>query len=392
MQHIDDGALHAYLDGALDALGAGEARRVRAHLDACAACARRLEEERAVRAEAEAILGEAAPQVVAPPLEELQGEARRRSAAARGLSRRYRVAWAASVVLALGTGWMLRDQIGEWVFRSDSLQQARPSVSEAADGRPAGRAGEAGSESMSGPASPSGAGEEAGSEPPTQQVPAEDAAGEMSTAEGDRRGAPARETSTEGETAGATAGKSPPVLSEGEAAAARAALSDAPPTAGGVVEGAQVSDEAGAADAAPAPAAAAKVPTPAVGEGAAAADEVVSDASVPSIPGLEVLETERLTTREGGVAIRVRQRTPEGELLHLYLLPAGVAPTSAARFDASADPMRRAAAEGEVDRRREEGAAVLEVRRPYRGGWAVLRGRLPSETLEQYLALLVGNE
>ena len=42
MSHIDEGALHAYLDGALDSYPAAEATRIREHLESCAACAARL--------------------------------------------------------------------------------------------------------------------------------------------------------------------------------------------------------------------------------------------------------------------------------------------------------------------------------------------------------------
>ena len=126
MSHIDEGALHAYLDGALDAYPAGEAAQVRAHLDSCDACARRLEEERAIREEAESILAPSAPVVQMPPLEDLRLMAKRRTetSRARGMSRVNRWGWAASVVLALGTGWMLRGSIPGTVSRPMPLEQA----------------------------------------------------------------------------------------------------------------------------------------------------------------------------------------------------------------------------------------------------------------------------
>lgn len=108
MSHVDEGALHAYLDGALDALPASEAARIRQHLAECETCARRLEEERALREEAADILAGADPGVGAVvPLEELR---RRAGARARvGPSSRLRqLTWAASLVLAVGAGWMLR--------------------------------------------------------------------------------------------------------------------------------------------------------------------------------------------------------------------------------------------------------------------------------------------
>ncbi|MBM4185483.1 MAG: hypothetical protein FJ207_14905, partial [Gemmatimonadetes bacterium] len=110
MSHVDEGALHAYLDGALDEYPAAEARRIREHVETCAMCMERLAEERKVREDANAILGLAAPQVEVPTFEELRAYVVRTTKAERSTMsvRLYRMSWAASVVLALGTGWMLR--------------------------------------------------------------------------------------------------------------------------------------------------------------------------------------------------------------------------------------------------------------------------------------------
>ncbi|MHB1194922.1 MAG: anti-sigma factor family protein [Longimicrobiales bacterium] len=108
MSHVDEGALHAYLDGALDALPASEAARIRQHLASCEACARRLEEERALREAAGSILAGADPGVGAmPPLEELRQRAAARTRAGSGFRLR-QLAWAASLVVAVGAGWLLR--------------------------------------------------------------------------------------------------------------------------------------------------------------------------------------------------------------------------------------------------------------------------------------------
>lgn len=110
MSHVDEGALHAYLDGALDEYPAAEAEQIRTHLDACAECAARLEAEREVRTDAHAVLALATPNVALPSLEELRAYVKRtRPAPSRFSARVYRMGWAASVALALGTGWMLRD-------------------------------------------------------------------------------------------------------------------------------------------------------------------------------------------------------------------------------------------------------------------------------------------
>jgi len=109
MSHVDEGALHAYLDGALDEYPVAEARRVREHLDACAECAERLAAERRTRERADEILALAAPRVEAPTFEDLRAYVRRNQPVTTRVSvRLYRMGWAASVALALGTGWMLR--------------------------------------------------------------------------------------------------------------------------------------------------------------------------------------------------------------------------------------------------------------------------------------------
>ena len=109
MSHVDEGALHAYLDGALDEYPAAEQRRVREHLDLCPECAERLEVERAVRADAHAVLGLAEPAVEVPSFEELRAYVERtRPAPSRRSMGVVRWSWAASVILALGVGWMLR--------------------------------------------------------------------------------------------------------------------------------------------------------------------------------------------------------------------------------------------------------------------------------------------
>jgi len=131
MSHIDDGTIHAYLDGALDSYPAVEAAKIREHLESCDECARRLDEERVIRGEAEAILAMSAPIVQMPPLEDLRALAARRKegSKARGLSRMNRWSWAASVVLALGTGWMLRGGTSGMISRPSVQEKAaQPSV------------------------------------------------------------------------------------------------------------------------------------------------------------------------------------------------------------------------------------------------------------------------
>ena len=108
MSHVDQGALHAYLDGALDELPSGGGQAIREHVSTCPECAARLEKEQWIREKAIAILSGPLPQVELPPLEELRLRAEATSPAkASGGRRIHRVGWAASVILAIGAGWAL---------------------------------------------------------------------------------------------------------------------------------------------------------------------------------------------------------------------------------------------------------------------------------------------
>ena len=124
MKHLSDGDLHAYLDGALDGVARAEARAIRDHLDRCAACAERLAEEGAYRDRATAILAEADWPVEAVPFEDLRRRALvgERAASVPGRQGRVRrLAWAASVAVALGVGWVLR---GEGTSRDGGVEVA----------------------------------------------------------------------------------------------------------------------------------------------------------------------------------------------------------------------------------------------------------------------------
>jgi hypothetical protein len=101
MSHVDEGTLHAYLDGELPA---PERTALEAHLAGCATCRAALSEERALLERATALLGAARPvERPAPPFEQL------RQAPNRSPWRvRTSFAWAASLALALGLGYYLR--------------------------------------------------------------------------------------------------------------------------------------------------------------------------------------------------------------------------------------------------------------------------------------------
>lgn len=101
MSHADDGTLHAYLDGELSAL---ERAGVETHLAGCAACRARLEEERDLIERAQGLLARVAPPAASLPPRRRAGGA----GMARPLPRWVPLAWAASVLLALGGGWLAR--------------------------------------------------------------------------------------------------------------------------------------------------------------------------------------------------------------------------------------------------------------------------------------------
>ncbi|OLB15861.1 MAG: hypothetical protein AUH07_02185, partial [Gemmatimonadetes bacterium 13_2_20CM_70_9] len=101
MSHVDDGTLHAYLDGELPP---DEARGVDAHLAQCPDCRTHLEEERALIGRADELLGRAAPPDRAlPPFR--PGDVK--PPARLWWQVRLPLAWAATVVLALGAGLYL---------------------------------------------------------------------------------------------------------------------------------------------------------------------------------------------------------------------------------------------------------------------------------------------
>lgn len=102
MSHVDEGLLHAYLDGELTPV---ERARVDEHLAACPACRTRRDEEQALIERAAKLLGLATPSDrLSPPLSAL---ARPRP----WWHIRLPVAWAATVILAIGLGWTLATQV-----------------------------------------------------------------------------------------------------------------------------------------------------------------------------------------------------------------------------------------------------------------------------------------
>ncbi len=118
MSHVDEGQLHAYLDrqAAAGAAGAAEpeTQLIERHLLECTECRARLEEARRLRDRAADILRAAGPaRIPAPPFEEVLARSRREGTRRRvvRLSRLRTLAWAATVVLAVGVGWYARGSL-----------------------------------------------------------------------------------------------------------------------------------------------------------------------------------------------------------------------------------------------------------------------------------------
>lgn len=102
MSHVDEGMLHTYIDGELPA---AERVTLEAHLAQCEACRARLAEERALLNRANALLGAARPvERPMPSFDQVRRPPKRSPWRVR-----MPVAWAASIALALGLGYVLHD-------------------------------------------------------------------------------------------------------------------------------------------------------------------------------------------------------------------------------------------------------------------------------------------
>lgn len=121
MSHVDEGRLHAYLDGEVPA--GAERRALETHLVSCVSCRAALIEARALRQRSSEVLRQSGPpeDTAPPPFEEIRQRSRARSVGreTRRLSRFRMLAWAATVVIAAGVGSVVTLQ-----FRADAPQSA----------------------------------------------------------------------------------------------------------------------------------------------------------------------------------------------------------------------------------------------------------------------------
>lgn len=107
MSHVDEGRLHAYLDGALSEPERAEVER---HLLACERCRAALDEADGLLRRSHELLERIEPasvRAVSWGEIEARGTARRARASRRRIVRG--VAWAASLVLAFSAGWLMNE-------------------------------------------------------------------------------------------------------------------------------------------------------------------------------------------------------------------------------------------------------------------------------------------
>jgi hypothetical protein len=115
MSHVDEGRIHAYLDQQLEFAGLDARQEFEAHIAQCAECATLVERARASHTTAAALLQRSEPiDVALPPFDVVTARARRGVgfAETRRIVRLRGLAWAASIVVAVGVGWYAQLSLG----------------------------------------------------------------------------------------------------------------------------------------------------------------------------------------------------------------------------------------------------------------------------------------
>jgi hypothetical protein len=130
MPHVDEGQVHAYLDQQLEYADPTKRQELEEHIATCPSCASLLEEARALRDRANALLRDTGPaQPAVPPFEAIVERAagmRAQKPVAKRLAQTRSLAWAASVLLALALGLYARPYIfGPEVALAPAARQAR---------------------------------------------------------------------------------------------------------------------------------------------------------------------------------------------------------------------------------------------------------------------------
>ena len=145
MRHVDDGTVHAWLDGQVT--DRAEAAWIDEHLRWCAPCAARVAGERAVIERAHALLASAAPAAEAesPSFDAIAARAAQRDTTGSDATGRpwlssvrlLPLAWAASLVLAAGIGWFARDEAVDRAISSLDVARVAEETAPPGTDRPA---------------------------------------------------------------------------------------------------------------------------------------------------------------------------------------------------------------------------------------------------------------
>lgn len=146
MRHLDDGALQAWLDRDRSGIDAGEAREIERHLARCDVCAARLAELEELTERSREVLASAGPVDADIPDFRFVVERSRRAGSGRRSARPWMAAgWAASLVAALGVGWLANDLVrGEQGMEPAPAAEAESRVAMADAEGPGAEAGRAG--------------------------------------------------------------------------------------------------------------------------------------------------------------------------------------------------------------------------------------------------------
>lgn len=108
MRHIPDEELHAYLD---QALSRSQCVEIESHLAYCLACRRKRDDIAALRDRTTALLATLTPpHRIPPPVAEIRARADARTQRRRRMFRG--AAWAASILFAIGFGWIASSWVG----------------------------------------------------------------------------------------------------------------------------------------------------------------------------------------------------------------------------------------------------------------------------------------
>lgn len=133
MPHVDEGGMHAYLDGECTA---AERIALEDHLRGCESCRSLIEDAAATRSLAAQLVGELAPEVDAPGWHEMLDRAGQSALQAPRSPRTWRrdLAWAATLVMAFGLGWQANREFAPGASnRPREIRLAEPAQKQGAE-------------------------------------------------------------------------------------------------------------------------------------------------------------------------------------------------------------------------------------------------------------------